>query len=142
MTTPLLFKSVFRSTFGGPVLALLLLSAAPFAWSANLSKADIEAVYRQDRAACENGNTSQNRQSCLREAGAARAAALKGNLGGTGNKDVWMENALRRCEPHKGIDREMCERMVRGDGAASGSVGGGGVLRELQITVPTDTKPQ
>ena len=142
MTTPLLLKSLLRSALAGPALALLLLSAAPVAWSAGLSKADIEAVYRQDRAACENGNTSQDRQSCLREAGAARAAALKGSLGGDGNKNVWMENALRRCEAHKGLDREMCERMVRGDGAASGSVGGGGVMRELQITVPADTKAQ
>ena len=142
MTASLLHKSLFRSTFVGPALAVLLLSVTPFASSADLSKADIEAVYRQDRAACENGSTSQDRKSCMREAGAARAAALKGSLGGVSNKDVLMENALRRCDAHKGLDREMCERMVRGDGARSGSVGGGGVLRELQITVPADTQSQ
>ena len=49
-------------------------------------------------------------------------------------------NALVRCQVHPaGTERDMCERMVRGEGRVQGDVASGGVLRELTVTVPAPT---
>ena len=42
--------------------------------------AAIEAAYRQERAKCLDGRSQQDRATCLQEAGAARAEALRGRL--------------------------------------------------------------
>src|SRR5690554_4542672 len=58
--------------------AVLLLGASGAAWSADMDAA--RAAYKEQRAACESGNTHQDRATCLREAGAALEEARRGQL--------------------------------------------------------------
>lgn len=74
----------------------------------------------------------------LREAGAARAEAKRGILGKDDDPAEFERNRLARCDLHQGEDRELCLRRMRGEGTVSGSVEGGGILRELHVTVPAD----
>lgn len=93
-----------------------------------------QARYRQEMALCNSGQSNQDIQTCRREAGSARQEARRGGLSGAG---VGLEqNALLRCAAHEGIDRRACEARMRGEGTSSGSVGGGGILRETVIVVP------
>jgi hypothetical protein len=42
---------------------------------------------------------------------------------------------------HQGLEeRALCVRMVSGDGSVSGSVSGGGLLRELETPIPNPTQ--
>ena len=79
----------------------------------------------------------QDRAACVREAGAARQEAQRGGLStpGAGAADA---NALARCQNQPAADRADCEARVRGTGASStsGSVMGGGVIRETVTPLP------
>lgn len=93
-----------------------------------------QSTYEQDRAACMRSDSQHERTSCLREAGAVRAQGLNRAPGAT--PEVRMENALKRCAELPPESKSTCERMVRGEGTVSGSVAGGGQIRELVTTVP------
>lgn len=102
------------------------------------SRADSpEARYQQERARCLSGQTHQAREVCLQEAGAALEDARRGRLG-AGDERQWQANALLRCQRQPASERELCERMARGEGTQSGSVESGGIVRELRVTVPGD----
>lgn len=126
-----------------PALALLQLSAllalAP-AWAATPGassppRASIDATFQQDRAACLRSDAQHERSSCLREAGAVRAEALRGRTAGRDTPETWAQNALLRCQRQTGDNVAICERMVRGEGLLSGTVAGGGVIRELETPI-------
>ena len=118
-------------------LALLLLAGTAQAAG---SRASAEHRYEQDRQACLSGDTWQDRQTCLREAGAARQAARRGKLS-SGTQDRLTDNALARCEVFKDpTDQAACVARVEGP-AASGSVPEGGLLRESVITTITPAEP-
>lgn len=71
-----------------------------------------------------------------REAAAARAEAQKGRLGDGQGATQYERNAFARCQVFKtDIDRQACADRVK-QGAASGSVKDGGILRESTIEVP------
>lgn len=57
----------------------------------------------------------------------------------------YMRNALKRCEPLSGDDRQDCVARTQGKGTTTGSVQGGGIYRELVTTqvgeVPVPTTP-
>jgi hypothetical protein len=110
------------------VLALVVL-AVP-AWAAGTSSSQAESNYRQERARCLAGQTSQARDTCLKEAGAARDEARRGNLGGATASDL-ERNATQRCEAQPAADRAACVQRILG-GTAEGSVGGGGLIRETE----------
>lgn len=113
---------LFRST----LLAACALSAAG-AWA--------QSAYEQDRAACMRMDAQQDRASCLREAAAVRAEGKnRKTLGDT--PESRLQNALKRCVDLPPDNKSTCERMVRGEGTVSGSVAGGGVIRELVTSVP------
>ncbi|GAB3542954.1 hypothetical protein GCM10027343_15810 [Noviherbaspirillum agri] len=98
----------------------------------------IEERYQAERAACESGRTSQDRDACLHEAINARAAALRGQLDDT--PGMYEENAVARCEALPVEERELCRRRALGEGENSGSVESGGILREYrEITLPSVT---
>ena len=87
------------------------------------------ARYQVERSACLNGQSNQDRPTCLREANAAFAEAKRGGLD-DGPVD-YHANALKRCEPLRGDDRQACIARMNGEGTTSGSVAGGGIYREL-----------
>ena len=88
-----------------------------------------------------NGQTTnEDRATCLKEAGAALAEARKGNL--TSGDGQLRKNAGERCKVLTGDERTDCIARMSGEGSASGSVGGGGVLREKVTIVPgTPSQP-
>ncbi|WP_395701503.1 hypothetical protein [Aquabacterium sp.] len=98
--------------------------------------AAIEAVYRQERAKCLDGRSPQDRATCLQEAGAARAEALRGRLDNHEDAATLARNALQRCQSQPEADRADCERLARGEGERSGSVAAGGVFKQLITRTP------
>lgn len=124
-------------------LAAAAFAVALPAWAAgNPDTSTIEANYRSARAACQSIEVPANRTNCLRDAGAARAQALRKGLPSTSSEQL-ERNALQRCQVHKSTeDRTICERMARGDGTTSGSVESGGVIRELTTQVPAPMPPR
>ena len=107
--------------------ALLGATIASAADSPNLSEA--QATYQRDRAACMSGQTSQDRETCLQEAGAALQESGRGNLN-DGQSD-FERNRLLRCEKQPPEDRQDCVRRMSSEARTTGSVEGGGVMREL-----------
>ena len=79
--------------------------------------------------------TADARDASVREAQAARVEAKRGGL--TDVNDAQRErNRFARCDAHQGEDREFCIRRMSGEGTVTGSVEGGGLLRELKVTEP------
>jgi hypothetical protein len=97
--------------------ALLSATTAAAADRPNLSEA--QGAYERDRAACMSGRTGQDRAVCLREA----SAVLQ--------ESDFERNRLLRCEKQPPEDRQDCVRRMSSEARTSGSVEGGGVLREL-----------
>ena len=87
----------------------------------------------QERQNCMNGKTNQDRETCLREAGAAKQESQRGNLRDTGD---YSSNASKRCATLPADQKADCERRSMGEGSVSGSVGSGGVVRELVTPIP------
>ena len=86
----------------------------------------------RERANCDG--VQQDRDACRREAGAARQEAQRGGLAPAGQGD---QNALARCQLQPAADRADCEARVKGGATStSGSVMGGGVIRETVTPVP------
>ncbi|MFZ6743615.1 hypothetical protein ACO0LC_10345 [Undibacterium sp. JH2W] len=92
--------------------------------------------YEYERSLCDKGQSHQSKETCLREAGAARQQARAGSLS-TESEEQLQRNRERRCEAHAAADREYCLQRMRGKGTQSGSAELGGILRELTVT----TKP-
>jgi hypothetical protein len=128
-----------RTGFAAAALAL----AGSGTWAAGgIDKASIEANYRAARSACQAMAVPADRTNCLRDAGAARAQALRTGPSSTSAEQL-QRNALQRCQAHKSAeDQAICERMARGDGNTSGSVESGGVIRELTTQVPAPMPPR
>jgi hypothetical protein len=118
---------------------MTLCVAAGFANAAGSGNKDIDAAYKRERASCMDGTSNEDRATCLREAGAARDAARRGQL--SDDTAAQQQNAVARCNGLPQSDRVDCVRRVQGDGTASGSVGGGGIFRETVTTVPAAPAP-
>lgn len=114
--------------------ALLLACAGPALAQAN-APAGTAAREQQERASCDG--VQQDKAACLREAGAARQEAGRGGLtaGGGATLDA---NAMARCKQLPAAEQADCELRVHGGAGAStsGSVMGGGVIRETVTPVP------
>lgn len=116
-----------RGLRGAATLALLACSGVA---AAAPDRAAVQERYLQERAACERLAEGQDRAACLREAAAARAQALQGALD-DGVID-YRANSLERCRRLQGEDQRDCLSRMGGAGTVSGSVEGGGVLREYR----------
>ena len=117
------------------------LLAAPVLAAPAATSAELQDRYRQERAACSNGSSNQDRATCLREAGAAHAEALKGGLGD--GSAPYAANATQRCDRLPEDDRADCAARMKGQGSTSGSVAGGGIYRELttrEVVLPNPPK--
>ena len=120
-------------------VAIAALSVTPAFGAEPGLRPGIEGTYQRDRAACLDGRTNQDRDTCLREAGAARQEANRGRLGES--PGVFEQNRLARCEGQPPQDREDCLRRMNGEGTTRGSVESGGIYRELVRPVVTP-KPE
>ena len=117
--------------------ALTCLAIGVLASSASAyARDDADTRYRADRAVCLSGQSNQDRATCLKEAGAARAVAKRHQLDDQSSN--YRQNALLRCTALPADERSDCQRRIDGDGKVSGSVRDGGVLRETTTVVPAD----
>jgi hypothetical protein len=126
--------NVRRCVFGLSALAFSLTLGATIASAAD----PVTSTYKQERAACLNGQSNQDRATCLKEVEAARGEAKRGRL--NDNAASLEQNALMRCNTLPTADREDCVQRIR-SGAVSGSVGGGGIYRETSRTVVDPSPP-
>ncbi len=123
-----------------PALSMLATTMGMAAQNQDTDRqAAIDARYRQERAACESGKSTEDRATCLREAAAARDAARQGELQET--QENYRRNALARCNALPAADQEICRRRVQG-GTVEGSVRSGGIIREYREFVLPGTTPQ
>lgn len=90
---------------------------------------DAATRYRMEREACMSGRSHQDRQTCLREAGAAQGEARAGRLDDRAAAS-YRQNALERCRVLPLSDRDACVARIDGTGKVYGSVESGGMLRE------------
>lgn len=129
-------------TFPSPRLRPLLVATAAFAFTAPLWASDARTdTPQQERAACAAMTDPTARTSCLRDLGAARQQAQRQGPAKRPSTEQLRQNALKRCDAHTGLEeRAICVRMISGDGAVSGSVSGGGLLRELETPIPNPTQ--
>lgn len=125
-----------------PTRMALIVAAAgllPLAGHAQTtSMTDMQARHQADMQRCAAMTDPESKRTCQREAGAALQEARRDRLV-TGHANT-AANASARCERLPGTQRADCERLMS-DGSAvqHGSISGGGVMRELTITVPAET---
>lgn len=115
---------------------LLVRTALVAACAVSSAAAWAQTTYEQDRAACMRSDSQHERSSCLREAAAVRAQSKTRMPMVNSTPESRMQNAMKRCTELPPESKATCERMVHGEGTVSGSVEGGGQLRELVTTVP------
>ena len=99
---------------------------------------DTSGNARQERAWCMVNTEGAARSDCLR----ATAAALSEKRRGVpdNNSTDFVGNALARCNIFMGEDLIACQARVIGLGNASGSVRGGGVIKDV-VTVTSPAVP-
>jgi hypothetical protein len=103
--------------------------------SATSSSSGAQARYERERARCLSGQSQEDQKTCLREAGAALQAARSHQLTSESPEQL-AANARQRCEPLPPDDKKDCLARMNGEGTVTGSVAGGGILRELVTVVP------
>jgi len=114
----------------------IALAAPVWAAGATSAKAPGDAAYQRDRAACQAMASAPERTNCLRDVAAARQQAQRQGAAPAPSPQELERNALQRCQAQPPEQQAVCERMARGEGSVSGSVQGGGVIRELVTQEP------
>ncbi|MHB1125222.1 MAG: hypothetical protein ACYC0T_21240 [Ramlibacter sp.] len=115
------------------VAALLAVTAATAQVTAGPTAIDATGHYQKEVQACLSGQTQQDRETCLREARNAQAEKKRGALDNAGAQ--FEANKVARCEPLAGEEKAACQARMMGYGNTTGSVAGGGVLREVETVV-------
>ncbi|HTH10213.1 hypothetical protein [Acidovorax sp.] len=129
-------RFAFASAAAPALTAVLLVASSAATWAQTPAN-DARARYEQEREKCRTHNTQDSLATCMREATNAYDAARKGQLSDPG--PIAIANATQRCDAFQNAqDRAECVRRIESD-PASGSVSGGGVLRE---SVTTTVIPQ
>lgn len=119
------------ASFG--VAALLAVTAATAQVTAGPTAIDASGHYEKEVQACLSGQTQQDRETCLREARNAQAEKKRGALDNAGAR--FDANKVARCERLAGEEKAACHARMMGYGNTSGSVAGGGLLREVETVV-------
>ena len=124
------------------VLALLLcasgLLSSGIVSAQGATSAAVTTTTGDPYKACVDGTSNEDRATCMKEAGAAKAEAQRGQL--TAPDDV-RRNALLRCDALPADEKEACRLRMLGAGTTSGSVAGGGLIREVVTQTPTAEVP-
>lgn len=94
---------------------------------------DNSGNYQQERAWCMANTSGEEQTTCLKNSGAAQAEKRRGTLDNNGGD--FNANAMQRCTVLTGEDRAACQARVAGLGSASGSVQGGGVIKQVETVV-------
>lgn len=115
------------------VVALLAVTAATAQVASGTTGIDATGSYESEVQACLTGSTQQDRETCLREARNAKAEKQRGVLDNAGAR--FEANQVARCDALAGDDKAACQARMMGYGRTSGSVAGGGVLREVETVV-------
>ena len=111
-------------------------ASAP-AHSADASAASANSTYQKERADCEAGRSAEDRATCLKEAGAAQQERKRNRLDNNGS---FRQNAIERCNMVPPSDKADCLARIEGPNQPnqttkiSGSVAGGGMIRETTTT--------
>lgn len=117
--------------------ALLAVTAATAQVATGTPGIDASGSYQQEVNACKTGKTQEDRDTCLKEARNAQADKKRGLLDKAGTN--YQANAAARCDVLMGEEKAACQARMMGYGTTSGSVEGGGVLREVEtVVVPSD----
>jgi hypothetical protein len=128
-------QGAFRRWGSAVLLASTSLCAATALAQDRSKSADANTRYQSDRAVCLNGLSNQDRATCLKEAGAAKDEARRGNL--NDGRAAYDQNAMVRCSALPAGDQDACKRRIQGEGLTVGTPANGGVYREL--VVPDNT---
>lgn len=125
---------------GFAMAATLAMSAANAQVKSGTTGIDATGNAGSEMAACNNGRTQQDRETCMREVRNANADKRSGKLDNAGGQ--FDANAAQRCNVLTGEEKIACEARVVGLGNPKGSVAGGGVIREVEtVVVPKDGTP-
>lgn len=125
-----------QMTARSAALAVLALTCFAATAAGGTLDPDARARYQQEKAACLNGQSHQDRATCLKEAGAALAESrTRQPIPAQANYE---QHALIRCDALPGDDRAACQRRIQGEGSTSGSVEGGGLIRTIVTPVASD----
>ncbi len=122
-----------KSLISYGAVALLAMTAATAQVATGTTGIDASGSYQNEVNACMTGRTQQDRETCLKEARNAQADKKRGVLDNAGAR--FDANAAARCDALKGEEKGACQARIMGYGNASGSVAGGGVLREVETVV-------
>src|SRR3954470_9852144 len=114
------------------VAALLAMSAATAQVATGTTGIDASGSYQREVQACMSGKTQEDQATCLKEARNAQADKKRGILD---NGTNFQANAVARCDALTGEDKAACQARMMGFGNTTGSVAGGGVLREVETVV-------
>ena len=123
------------ASFGAAALLAVTAAGAQVAGSGTPplgAELDTSGQYQSEVRACMSGRTAADQATCLKEARNAEAERKRGRLENAG---VFQANARARCNALSGEDKAACEARMMGYGTVSGSVAGGGVLREVETVV-------
>jgi hypothetical protein len=120
-------------SFGVTALLAVTAAAAQLAGTPAGAPLDTSGTYQAEVQACMNGKTAEDQATCLKEARNAQADKKRGVLDNANGQ--FEANARARCGALAGEDRSACEARMMGYGNVSGSVAGGGVLREVETVV-------
>lgn len=115
------------------VAALLAVTAATAQVASGTTGIDASGSFQQEVNACMTGKTQQDRDTCLTEARNAQSDKKRGVLDNAGAQ--FQSNAQARCDVLAGEEKAACQARVQGYGNTTGSVAGGGVLREVETVV-------
>jgi hypothetical protein len=117
------------------VSALLVALSAALAAHAQMGQTgdtgiDTSGNAQTERTWCLANTADVALADCLSE---TRSAIIENRRGGlTVQNDNFRRNALLRCNVFEGQERQICHARVTGLGQSSGSVMGGGIIREIE----------
>lgn len=96
--------------------------------------------FEADRQACRSGKSGQDFATCMKEAEAVLAD--RGKSSPAASTAQLQSDAVARCGVFTGDEHTACLARIQGNGTVSGSVAGGGILRETVTTeiVPADAQ--
>lgn len=112
----------------GQIVCAMSVCFAAGSASAAGTTADARAQYESERARCNAMTSSDERANCLQSAGAAYDQAKQGKLDVA--QHPYLQNKFDRCTPLPPAEKDDCIRRMQGQGTVSGSVEGGGDIRE------------